>query len=97
MNPVETGRSRWRMVAEMLSRPYPLRPRVLVPMITLLALVPGYLVIAELTDGRSLHVPELAVAVEIAGGVLYAQAYAGPGVDLTPFLAAILSTLGAGS
>ncbi len=49
------------MVVELLNRPYPLRPRVLVPMITLLALVPGYLVIAGLTAGRPLHVPELAL------------------------------------
>jgi len=49
------------MVVEMLTRPYPLRARVVVPAVTLMLLVPGYLVIAGLTRGRPLHMPELAL------------------------------------
>lgn len=54
-------RSRWSAVAAMLTRPYPLRPRVVVPAVALMLLVPVYLVIAEVTDGRTPHVPELAL------------------------------------
>ena len=43
----------------MLTRPYPLRPRVVVPAVALMLLVPVYLVIAEVTDGRTPQVPEL--------------------------------------
>jgi hypothetical protein len=35
------------------------------------------------------------VAVQLLAGVLYLQAYRGPGVDLTPFLTGVLSTLAA--
>lgn len=42
----------------MLTRPFPLRPRVVVPAVTLMLLVPCYLVIAAVTRGRTLHMPE---------------------------------------
>jgi membrane-associated phospholipid phosphatase len=45
------------MVAETLSRPYP----VSVPMVVLVLLVPFYLFIAELAPEGTLHVPELAL------------------------------------
>ena len=45
------------MVVETLTRPYPLS----IPMVVLMLLVPFYIVIAELTPGRTLHAPELAL------------------------------------
>jgi len=42
---------------ETLTRPYPLS----IPMVVLMLLVPFYIVIAELTPGRTLHAPELAL------------------------------------
>ncbi|MBC7852307.1 MAG: phosphatase PAP2 family protein [Pirellulaceae bacterium] len=45
----------------MLTRPFPLRLRVTVPAVTLMVLVPCYLVIAAMTRGRTLHMPELAL------------------------------------
>lgn len=50
---------RWSLVVAMLTRPYPLRPGVALPIGALMLLVPIYLVIAALTDDRSLHAPEL--------------------------------------
>lgn len=47
----------WSMVAESLTRPYP----VSIPMIVLLALVPLYIFIPGVIPGRTLHVPELAL------------------------------------
>lgn len=49
------------MVVEILTRPYPLTTRVVVPAVTLMALVPCYLVIAWVTRGQLLHMPELAL------------------------------------
>jgi membrane-associated phospholipid phosphatase len=51
----ETLPVRWTMVAEMLNRPY----RVTVPMVVLVALVPFYVFIPDLTPGRTRHVPDL--------------------------------------
>ena len=48
---------KWSMVAESLTRPYP----VSIPMVVLLALVPFYLFIPGLVPGQTLHVPELAL------------------------------------
>src|SRR4051812_20541700 len=48
-------------MTEMLTRPYPLTTRVIVPAVTLMMLVPCYLVIAAYARGRILHVPELAL------------------------------------
>lgn len=45
----------------MLTRPFPLRPRVVVPAVTLMLLVPCYLVIAAVTADRTLFAPELAL------------------------------------
>jgi membrane-associated phospholipid phosphatase len=45
----------------MLTRPFPLRRRVVVPAVALMLLVPCYLVIAAVTRGRILHLPELAL------------------------------------
>lgn len=47
------------MIGELLTRPYPLHRRVVVPAVTLMALVPFYLVIAAVTDDRTLYAPEL--------------------------------------
>ena len=59
----------------MLTRPYPLRPRVVAPAVVLMLLVPCYLVIAVVTHGRTLHVPELAldrmVPLQPAWSVIY--------------------------
>jgi membrane-associated phospholipid phosphatase len=51
----------WAMVGAMLTRPYPLRPRVVVPAVTLMVMIPFYLVIAAVTADRTLHAPELAL------------------------------------
>lgn len=56
-----TDRSPWSMAGAMLTRPYPLRPRVVVPAVTMMLLVPFYLVIAAMTDDRTLYAPELAL------------------------------------
>lgn len=61
MNAPAADRSPWSLVGEMLTRPYPLRLRVVVPAVTLMLLVPCYLVIAALTRGRTQHMPELAL------------------------------------
>ena len=59
----------------MLTRPFPLRLRVVVPAVTLMALVPCYLVIAAVTRGRTLHMPELPldrmVPLQPAWAVIY--------------------------
>ena len=57
MSVPEASRFRWSMVGETLTRPYP----VTIPMVALMLLVPFYIVIAELTAGRAVHVPELAL------------------------------------
>jgi membrane-associated phospholipid phosphatase len=59
----------------MLMRPFPLTARVVVPAVALMLLVPGYLVIAVATRGRTLHQPELALdrlmPVQPAWAVIY--------------------------
>ena len=55
------GRSSWSLGVEMLTRPYPLSRRVVVPMLTLMLLVPGYLIIGGMNADRSLNLPELAL------------------------------------
>jgi membrane-associated phospholipid phosphatase len=55
------ARSRWSLAVELLNRPYPLTARVVVPAVTFMLLVPGYLVIGALTRGRTLHLPALAL------------------------------------
>ena len=57
MSAPDASRFRWSMVGETLTRPYP----VTIPMVALLLLVPFYIVIPELTSGRAVHVPELAL------------------------------------
>jgi len=63
------------MAGAMLTRPYPLRPRVVVPAVTMMLLVPFYLVIAAVTDERTLYAPELALdrmmPVQPAWSVIY--------------------------
>ena len=63
------------MVVEMLTRPYALPMRVVVPAVTMMVLIPFYLVIAAVTDDRTLHTPELAldrmVPVQPAWSVIY--------------------------
>lgn len=48
---------RWNVVAESLSRPYP----VSVPMIALVLIVPFYIFIADFIEGRAVHAPALAL------------------------------------
>ncbi len=57
MRAPDATRSRWSMVAQSLTRPY----RVTLPRVVLVLLVPFYIFIPELTRGRTLHVPELAL------------------------------------
>ena len=68
----------------MLTRPFPLRRRVVVPAVALMLLVPCYLVIAAVTRGRTLHLPELAldriVSVQPAWAPIYLSYF------LFPFL-----------
>jgi membrane-associated phospholipid phosphatase len=70
------------MAGEMLTRPWPLRARVVVPAFTLMVLVPCYLVIAVVTRGRTLHLPELAldrmISVQPAWAVIYISYLAVP-------------------
>lgn len=54
-------RSSWSLGVEMLTRPYPLSRRVVVPMVTLMLLVPGYLIIGGMNIDRSLNLPALAL------------------------------------
>ncbi len=78
----EASRSRWSMVVEMLTRPYPLTARVVVPAVTLMLLVPGYLVIGVVTRSHLLHMPELAldrvIPVQPAWAVIYLSYLAVP-------------------
>lgn len=66
----------------MLTRPFPLRARVVVPAVTLMVLVPCYLVIAAVTRGRTLHLPEMAldrlVPVQPAWAVIYLSYFVFP-------------------
>jgi membrane-associated phospholipid phosphatase len=48
---------RWSLVAQALTRPYPVTPS----MVVLVLLVPFYIFIGELMPGRTLHSPELAL------------------------------------
>ena len=64
------------MIAESLTRPYP----VSLPMLVLVSLVPLYLVIADFAHGRTLHAPALswdhAVTVQPAWAFVYGSLYA---------------------
>ena len=75
MSTPAADRSSWSLVREMLTRPFPLRARVVVPAVTLMLLVPCYLVIAAYTRDWTLHAPELAldrmVPVQPAWSVIY--------------------------
>ena len=88
MKASEADRSTWSMVGAMLTRPYPLRPRVVVPAVTMMLLVPCYLVIAAVTDERTLYAPELALdrmmPVQPAWSVIYLSYL------LSPFLPMLL-------
>lgn len=63
------------MVAESLTRPYP----VSIPMVVLVSLVPFYIFIGELAQERTLHVPELAldrvVPLQAAWALVYGPLY----------------------
>ena len=75
MRAPETAPFRWSMVAESLTRPYP----VSIPMIVLVGLVPFYIFIPGLMPGRPLHVPELAldrvVSLQPAWAFVYGSLY----------------------
>jgi membrane-associated phospholipid phosphatase len=66
---------RWSMVAQSLTRPYP----VTVPMVVLVMLVPFYIFIGELMPGRTMHVPELAfdraIPLQPAWALVYGTFY----------------------
>ena len=53
----EQPRLTWRMAARVFTRPQP----VTIPMVTLFAIIPFYLVIGAYIPGRTVHVPELAL------------------------------------
>ena len=63
------------MVVESLTRPYP----VILPMVVLVLLPPSYIFIAELVDGRRLHVPEVAldrlIPLQPAWALVYGSLY----------------------
>lgn len=61
MNAPDSSRSRWRLVAQMLSRPYPLSPAILALFAVFVALVPLYIVIGAYMRDRVLHMPALAL------------------------------------
>ncbi len=71
----DTNLSAWSMVMRSLNRPYP----VSVPMVVLLALVPFYILIGELTVSRTLHTPALAwdraLPVEPGWALVYGSLY----------------------
>ena len=75
MRAPDADRSGWNLAGEMLTRTYPLRPRVVMPAVTLMVLIPFYLVIAAVTDDRMMHAPELAldrmVPLQPAWSVIY--------------------------
>jgi membrane-associated phospholipid phosphatase len=54
-------RSRWSLFVELINRPYPTSPPVVLPFVIFAVLVPGYLVIGAYTRGSSLHMPALAL------------------------------------
>ena len=75
MSPSAAPRSRWSLAAELLTRPYPLTARVVVPAVAMMLLVPGYLIIPVLTRSRMLHQPGLAldrlILLQPAWAVIY--------------------------
>ena len=70
----------------MLTQPYPLTARVVVPAVAMMLLVPGCLIIPGLTRGRALHLPEMAldrlVPVQPAWAVVYLSYFLFPFVTL---------------
>lgn len=66
---------RWSMIAESLTRPYP----VSMPMVVLVSLVPFYIFIADIARGRTVHVPELAldrvIPLQPAWALVYGALY----------------------
>src|SRR5260221_7014810 len=85
MNPVEASaeeqpRLTWRMADRVFARPQP----VTIPMVTLFAIIPFYLVIGAFMSGRTVHVPEVAwdnmIPLHAAWSLVY----------LSLFLAALL-------
>lgn len=75
MTTTDAGRIRWSMVAESLTRPYP----VSISMVVLVVLVPLYIFIGELARERTLHLPELAldrvVPLQPAWALVYGPLY----------------------
>jgi membrane-associated phospholipid phosphatase len=53
------NRSRWRLLGEFLTRPYPTSFSVVAPFALFCLLIPGYLVIGAYMKGRVLHMPAL--------------------------------------
>jgi len=73
--PASAAGGTWSIVGASLTRPY----RVTLPMIVLVALVPLYIFIPQLLDGRTLHAPALALdrALPLLPGwsIVYGAAY----------------------
>lgn len=61
VSPPAANRFAWSLAGEMLTRPFPLHARVVVPAVAVMVLVPCYLVVAAVTRSRALHLPELAL------------------------------------
>ncbi len=80
--PAARPRSDWSMLVELLTRPYPLHARVVVPAVMLMLLIPGYLAIGLMPRGRTMHLPELTldrmVPVQPAWAVIYLSYLAVP-------------------
>lgn len=72
---VGTSRSAWSDIGKVMTRPQP----VTLPMVALFAIIPFYLYIGALVEGRILHVPELAldraIPVEPAWSFVYGSLF----------------------
>jgi membrane-associated phospholipid phosphatase len=75
MRTLDTGPSRWSLIVQSLTRPYP----VSLAMVVLVSLVPFYIFIAALMPSRTLHVPELpldrVVPLQPAWALVYGPLY----------------------
>ena len=77
--PTRIAPSAWALALQSLRRPYPLSPGTAIPIVSLMLLVPLYIVIAELMPGRALHVPAIpldrALPLQPAWALVYGALY----------------------
>jgi membrane-associated phospholipid phosphatase len=77
--PARPATSAWALAVESLRRPYPLSAGTAIPIVSLMLLVPLYIVIAERMPGRALHAPEIALdralPLEPAWALVYGALY----------------------